>query len=383
MAEAAAQRIVIASDKFKGSLSSKEAGTAIAQGFGHVFPHASIEVVPIADGGEGTIEALLTAQGGTRMARTVSGPQGESVRSFFALLGGGDVAVVELAQASGLNLVSAGSNDPRTATTFGTGQLVAAAIDAGARRIVLAVGGSATNDAGAGALSALGARFCDAAGEELARGGGALGELTRIDLRALRARLRGVTIDVACDVTNVLCGPDGASAVYGPQKGATPRAVAALEGALDRFSRVAADTTGIDVRDLAGSGAAGGTAGGFVALAGANIVSGAALVLEAVRLPQRLRGANLVVTGEGVLDSQSLEGKAPFAVARAAMTAGVPAVALVGTIACDNSRLAAIGIRTAATIVPGPMSLKDALSDARLLLRDAAQRLASAIALDL
>ena len=242
-------RIVVAPDKFKGSLTAREAGEAIKRGLMRVWPRADIQVIPIADGGDGTAQALVDATGGRFVERDVTGPDGRKVRASFGLLGDGTTAVVELAKASGLALLAAGKNDPRTATTYGTGELIGAALDTGARRVVLAIGGSATNDAGAGALSALGARFLDSRGTELPPGGSALAKLDSIDVSGLQSRLRGASIEIASDVNNPLVGPNGASAVYGPQKGATPDAVRELDGALRRFADVAKKTTGADVRD--------------------------------------------------------------------------------------------------------------------------------------
>ncbi|MDQ2816669.1 MAG: glycerate kinase [Candidatus Eremiobacteraeota bacterium] len=373
-------RILIATDKFKGSLSAIHAACAMRDGFARAFPDAQIDLLPVADGGDGTMDALLSALGGKLEFRRVTGPAGTSVEASFGLLGAG-VAVVELAKGSGMALLGNRRNDPATATTFGTGELIAAAVDAGARRIILAVGGSATNDAGAGALSALGAQFLDPTGARLPHGGVALARLAHIDISGLRRRLEGVTLDVACDVDNPLCGPDGASAVYGPQKGAAPETVRELDAALERFALVAAQTTGVDVRSVPGAGAAGGTAGGFLALAGARLRAGAELVLEVLRFNERIGGVDLVVTGEGCLDAQSLRGKAPFGVTRAAAAAGIPAVAIAGSIPADNAQLSALGLATAATIATGPMSLEQSTAGAAVLLSGAAERLGRAIAL--
>src|SRR5690242_16535840 len=248
-------KILVAPDKFKGSMTAAQAGDAIRRGLARVWPDAEISVVPVADGGDGTADAILAAAGGTRVARDVLGPDGRAVHAWFGRLDHTATAVVELAVASGLSLLPAGTNDPLTATTFGTGQLIGAALDGGARRIVLAIGGSATNDGGAGALSALGARFLDDAGRELPFGGAALARLARIEDAGLRARLNGASIEIACDVDNPLVGSEGASSVYGPQKGASPDDVRALDAALARFADVIAVTTGADIRSVPGAGA--------------------------------------------------------------------------------------------------------------------------------
>ncbi|HYK54356.1 MAG TPA: glycerate kinase [Candidatus Eremiobacteraceae bacterium] len=369
-------RILVAPDKFKGSMTGREAGDAMRAGLLRVWPSAQIDVVPVADGGDGTATALLDAVGGRRVSRSVTCPDGRRVDASFGLLGDGQTAIVELAVASGLVLVPSGSNDPLTATTFGTGELVLGAIEAGARRIVLAIGGSATNDAGAGALSALGARFLDASGAELPRGGAALAKLVTIDDDALSARLRGVSIDIACDVDNPLVGPNGASAIYGPQKGASPDDVRVLDAALTHFADIVAKKTGVDVRNVPGAGAAGGIAGGFLALAGAKLDPGAALVFDLIGFDKRLKGVSLVVTGEGKLDRQTLAGKAPFAVATAAHERGIPVAAVAGTVDLRGDDLEKLHLLAAEPLVKGQPSEED-MHRACELTTDAAERLAN------
>lgn len=373
-------RILVAPDKFKGSMTGREAGDAMRAGLSRVWPSAQIDVVPVADGGDGTATAILDAVGGRRIPRTVEGPDGRPIEASFVLLRGGSTAVVELAAASGLALMISGSNDPLTATTFGTGELIGAAIDAGARRIILAIGGSATNDAGAGALSALGARFLDASGAQLPRGGAALARLVTIDDAALAARIRGVSIEIACDVDNSLVGPNGASAVYGPQKGASPDDVKALDAALTRFADVVERAKGIDVRDVPGAGAAGGIAGGFLALAGGRLVPGAELVFDVIGFERRLDGVSLVVTGEGKLDRQTLSGKAPFAVARAASARGIPAGAVAGAIDLRGDDLEKLHLVAAEALAPPGTPLDEMLRDARTLTEGAAERLGHRLA---
>ncbi|MBV8222108.1 MAG: glycerate kinase, partial [Candidatus Eremiobacteraeota bacterium] len=249
--------MVIAPDKFKGSLRGIEVARAIEAGFRRVFPDATYDLIPVADGGDGTLDALVTSLHGTEIEETVTGPDGKPVRAAYGLIDAHSLGVVEMARASGLALVAPGTNDAMTSTSRGTGELIAAALKAGARRVIVAIGGSATNDAGVGALRALGARFLDADAEELPPGGAALIRLRHIDTGDLEARLAGVTIEIACDVKNPLVGPNGASAIYGPQKGASPAEVAELDAALTQFAMVAAKTTGVDVRDVPGAGAAG------------------------------------------------------------------------------------------------------------------------------
>ncbi len=339
--------------------------------------------MPVADGGEGTAETLTSALDGRMMSKRVCGPDGVEVEANFGLSAQAGIAVVELAQASGLALLAAGRNDPMTATTFGTGQLIAEALDAGARRIIVAIGGSATTDAGTGALSALGARFLDDSGRPLPPGGGSLRALADIDVTRLEERLHGIAIEVASDVTNPLCGPRGAAAVYGPQKDASPHQVQLLDDALRRFADVAARKTGADVRDVPGAGAAGGMGAGFLSLAHATLRPGAQLVLEVLDFDRHLEGVTLVVTGEGRLDRQTFCGKAPHAVAQAASAAGIPVVALAGSVDCPPTELAQHGIGTAISLVPGPLSLEEATAQAGQLLSDAAERLARALAMRL
>jgi len=374
-------RIVVAPDKFKGSLSSRSAAEAIGRGLGRALPQAKLDLVPVADGGEGTAETIVHTLGGQMVVCDVQGPNGKPVQARYGLLGGAKVAVVELAQASGLELMPAGSNDPLTATTFGTGQLIGAAIDAGAVRIILAIGGSATNDAGAGALSALGAQFLDDQGNRLAPGGAALAKLARIDVTALDRRLSNVSIEIASDVRNPLCGPSGASAVYGPQKGASPHDVRSLDAALARFADVAKVHVGIDVRDVPGAGAAGGVGAGFLALARATLRPGAQLVLEVLDFDQRLAGASLVITGEGRLDKQTLAGKAPYAVAQAAAAHKIPVIALAGSVECSAADLEQASIALALPIVSGPITVEEAVRRGAELLASTAYTLGQAISL--
>lgn len=368
-------RILVAPDKFKGSMTGREAGDAMRAGLLRVWPSAQIDVVPVADGGDGTATALLDAVGGRRIERSVQRPDGKPVNASFVLLSDGETGVVELAAASGLALMPSGSNDPMTATTFGTGELIAAALDAGAHRVILAIGGSATNDAGAGALSALGVRFLDASGSELPRGGAALARLDSIDDSALPKRLYGASIEIACDVDNPLVGPNGASVIYGPQKGASPEDVRVLDAALTHFADIVAKKTGADVRNVPGAGAAGGIAGGFLALAGAKLDHGADLVFELVGFDNRLEGASLVVTGEGRLDRQTLAGKAPFAVAKAAHERRIPVAAVAGTVDLRGDDLEKLYLLAAEPLVTGKPS-EDDMRRARELTTDAAERLA-------
>jgi glycerate kinase len=323
-------RIVIAPDKFKGSLTATEAAHAMARGARSALPSVEIEVAPMADGGEGTVEALVTATGGTYHEVNATGPLGKPVRARFGMLGDDRTAVVEMATASGLVLIPADARDPLSATTRGTGELLLAAVAAGAHRLIVGIGGSATNDGGAGMAQALGFRLLDPEGVEIGPGGGPLGRLDRIERGDGPAGLADVGIAVACDVTNPLCGPDGASAVYGPQKGADPEMVAVLDRNLERLARIVERDLGASIATIPGSGAAGGLGGGLVAFAGGRLEPGVDLVIDAVGLKGRLRGADLCLTGEGSLDAQSAFGKTAVGVARLARSLGCPTLALVG-----------------------------------------------------
>jgi glycerate kinase len=367
-------KIVVAPDSYKGSLSAVAVADAIARGAAAVFPGAQIARVPVADGGEGTVEALVVATGGHVEERTVRGPLGEPVRARWGVLGGAGGAVVEMAAASGLPLVLPARRDPRVTSTYGTGELLRAALDAGVRRVVLGIGGSATNDGGAGLARALGVRFLDAAGAELPEGGAALARLDRIDLSGLDPRLSEVELEVACDVDNPLTGPRGASAIYGPQKGATPELVRVLDAALERYAAVARAATGRDVAGRPGAGAAGGLGAGLLFFTPARLRPGVEIVLEAAGFDALVRGADLVVTGEGRTDFQTAMGKAPAGVAAAAKRHGVPVVCLAGGLGDGADDVLARGVDALASTVPSPMTLEEAVLGGAALVEAAAVR---------
>ena len=368
-------RVVVAPDKFKGTLTAERAAAAIVTGLKRARPDAEVVTLPVADGGEGTVEAVLAA-GGTRVTARVLGPTGQPVDADLALIGG--TAVVEMAQASGLRRLPGGVPAPRTATTYGTGQLIRAALDHQPRRLVLGIGGSATTDGGAGMAEALGVRFLDAEGKELPWGGAALLRLARVDTAGLDPRLAGVEVVVACDVDNPLVGPEGAAAVYGPQKGATPEDVLLLDSALRRYARVLAEDLGIDVAGRPGAGAAGGLGAGAMAFLGATMRPGIDLVLELVGFDQAVQGADLVVTGEGALDAQSLRGKAPLGVARAAAEHGVPVVALAGTVAVAAHQARAAGFEEVHALTDLEPDVERCKADAAGLLERLAERVGRA-----
>ena len=335
-----AGHVVISPDKFKGTLAAAEAAERIASGVRRAAPGAVVRVLPVADGGEGTVLAALAA-GYRRVETAVSGPTGEPVRAALAVLDG--TAVVEAAQASGLTLLPGGVPDPLNASSYGTGQLLARALELGCTRIVLGLGGVACTDGGAGLAQALGVRLLDADGKELPPGGAALAGLHRIDPGPLADALSGVEVVVAGDVDNPLLGPRGAAAVYGPQKGADPAQVAQLDAALAHWADAVAEVAGADLRDAPGAGAAGGLGFGALALLGATMRPGIGLLLELLGFDRALRGACLVVTGEGCLDVQTLHGKAPAGVAAAATGTGVPVAAVAGLVELTEAEWRAAG----------------------------------------
>ena len=371
--------IVIAPDSFKGSLSALEAASAMKEGALRVFPDALVDEVPIADGGEGTVQALVAATGGTVRETRVRGPLGKPVDALWGILGDGTTAVIEMAAASGLPLLSRKERDPLTACTYGTGELVRAALDAGATTIILGIGGSATNDGGTGFARALGVRFLDASGTELPPGGAALAHLAAIDTSGMDLRLSRITLNVACDVDNPLCGPRGASAVFGPQKGAGEDDVQLLDAALSVFAAVAAQATGkTDVAAAPGAGAAGGLGAGLLFFTGATLMPGVTLVLDAVRFADRVREAGLVLTGEGRTDFQTAFGKAPVGVAQAAKRFGKPVLCISGGLGKGAEDVYAHGIDALSSIAPGPISLEQCFEQGKALLADATERLCRA-----
>ncbi len=356
-------KLVIAPDSFKESLSASAVAEAIATGWARVYPDAELLLCPMADGGEGTVDAVLAVTAGERRECQVQGPLGAPVTAHWGWLPG-QQAMVEMASASGLHLVAPQQRDVLRASSHGTGELIRAALDAGARRLVLGLGGSATNDGGAGLLQALGVRFLGADGNELPSGGAALQQLQHIDLTGLDTRLARLEVMVAADVDNPLCGPQGASAIFGPQKGASEQQVAQLDQALAHFADVMSATLGEDVRHCPGVGAAGGLGFAAKAVLKAQFRPGVELVAELCGLADMLQGADLVITGEGRLDGQSLHGKTPVGVARLARSAGVPVIALAGSLGEGYQRLYAEGIAAAFSLAPGPLTLEQAMTEA-------------------
>ncbi|MGY2291007.1 glycerate kinase [Pseudomonas sp. SDO528_S397] len=369
-------KIIIAPDSFKDSLSAEDVAQAIAEGLATVWPEAELVKCPMADGGEGTVESVLAACNGELRSHVVQGPLGGTVEAHWGWLAHSHTAIIEMAEASGLQLVPTGQRDACTSTTFGTGELIRAALDAGAQRIILAIGGSATNDAGAGAMQALGAQLFDAAGAHLPPGGLALANLARISLEQLDPRLAHVRFDIAADVNNPLCGPHGASAIFGPQKGATPAQVEQLDAALSHFADHCTKVLPLDVRDEPGSGAAGGLGFAAKAFLGAQFRAGVEVVAELVGLEHAVRSADLVITGEGRFDAQTLRGKTPFGVARIASRQGVPVIVIAGTLGDGYEQMYAHGVDAAFALTSGPMTLEQACQDAPRLLRERARDIA-------
>jgi glycerate kinase len=368
-------RIVVAPDSYKGSVSALGVAQAMERGIRRVFPDADVRKIPIADGGEGTVEALVAATNGSLRRMDATGPLGERVAAHWGILGDGRTAVVEMAAASGLPLVPEERRDPRIATTRGTGELLRAALDAGLRQIIIGIGGSATNDGGAGMAQALGARFLDANGQELPDGGAALARLQHIDLAGLDPRLKDCRITVACDVDNPLCGPRGASAVFGPQKGANPEMVAELDAALAHFSRVAREATGKAVAELPGAGAAGGLGAGLMFFSPAKLRPGVEIVLDAVNFAGLVEGAAFVLTGEGCTDFQTAFGKAPVGVAKLAGQFGVPVFCLSGGLGDGADDVLVHGIDAVMSICDRPLTLDVCMKTGGALIESAAERL--------
>ncbi|ELQ6053235.1 glycerate kinase [Cronobacter sakazakii] len=371
------KKIVIAPDSFKESLSAMDVAKAIEAGFREIYPQAHYVCVPMADGGEGTVEAMVAATGGQIITTPVTAPLGNKVDSFFGLLGNGETAVVEMAAASGLHLVPTAQRDPRITTSYGTGELILAALERGVKAIIIGIGGSATNDGGAGMMQALGARFLDGEGRELAPGGAALARLERLDLSALDPRLAQVSVTAACDVDNPLCGEKGASAVFGPQKGATPEMVSELDTALRRFGEQLEAATGKAIISAPGAGAAGGMGAALLGMLNAELRPGIEIVIESLGLAQAVRDADLVITGEGRLDSQSIHGKTPVGVARVAKQFQRPVVAIAGSLTPDYQIVHEHGIDAAFSVIDRIVTLQEALDDAERNLRVIARNVAA------
>lgn len=378
-------KIVIAPQGFKAGISGLEAAEAIARGVAAAWPDAETLLAPVADGGDGTLNALVEGTGGQVFASQVTGPLGQPLEARWGVMGDGATAVIEMARASGLALISQRRRDPLSATTYGTGELLREALERGFARIIVGLGGSATNDGGAGMAAALGAQFLDADGAELPPGGAALARLERIDIAALHPRLAQVEITAATDVTNPLCGPNGASAIFGPQKGATEEMIQELDAALAHYAAVLRRDLGratglsVDIAGQPGAGAAGGLGAGLLAFAGATLRSGIDMVCEVLNFDALLQDADLVITGEGRADRSTIFNKAPVGVARHAQKYGVPTALLAGSLGPGYEELYQYGIAAVVCIADRPMTFEQSISRTAELLEGAAERTVRAI----
>lgn len=387
-------KIVIAPDSFKGSISSEKAAEAIERGIKRCLPAAETVKIPIADGGEGTVDSLVAATGGRKVPVRVTGPLGEPVDAEYGILheqngegigaeDGGPIAVIEMAKASGLDLVPGERRNPLAATTYGTGELIRHALDAGFRRFILALGGSATNDGGIGMLQALGMRLIGRDGRNVGFGGGALAEITAIDDSAFDPRIAESRFIIASDVQNPLLGRNGATHVFGPQKGATPEMIETLERGMTHWADLIERKTGVRLHDRPGAGAAGGIGGAFLAFFPTEIRRGIDVVIAYTNLQRHLNGADLVITGEGRIDHQTASGKTPMGIAQEARKFGVPTIALAGSVGEGIEPLYAEGIRAVFSIVRGPMTLQAAMDNSAQLLEQTAEQIMRALTIPL
>ena len=369
-------KIVIAPDSFKGSLTALQVSDAVEQGVKRIFPNVQIEKVPMADGGEGTVQSLVDATGGQLLAESVTDPLGGKVEANYGILGDGVTAVIEMAAASGLPLVPLDKRNPMLTTTYGTGELIKAALERGCRKFIIGIGGSATTDGGGGVAQALGVRLLDSNGKDIEFGGIGLSKLAKIDMSTIDERIAETETVVACDVDNPLTGQRGAARVYGPQKGATPEQVELLDQYLEHFAEIVKRDLGKDVKETPGSGAAGGLGAGLMAFLNAELKSGIDIVIEASDLRKRMAGADLVITGEGQLDEQTAYGKTPTGVSRVAEEMGIPVLAIAGGIKSGAETSYEEGIDAMMSIVPGPISLEEAIERSSELVAETAERAA-------
>lgn len=374
-------KIVIAPDSYKESLSALDVACAIEAGFREIYPDADYVKIPVADGGEGTVEAMVAATEGRVIPVKVTGPLGEPVAGFYGVSGDEQCAFIEMAAASGLELLSPAQRNPLKTTSWGTGELIRHALDLGVKRIIIGLGGSATNDGGAGMVQALGAKLLTKDHQQIGQGGAELAVLMRIDISELDSRLANCQIDVACDVTNPLTGEEGASAVFGPQKGATPEMVANLDHALAHYAACIKQDLGIDVLSLEGGGAAGGMGAALFAFCGAKLRPGIDIVTEALHLDALVADANLVITGEGRMDSQTIHGKVPVGVARVAKRYHIPVIGIAGSLTADVGVVHQHGIDAVFSVLYRICSLDDALTHAGENVRMAARNIAAVMRL--
>jgi len=376
-----AMKIAVAPNAFKGTLTAAEAASCIERGLKAAMRGVRVVKVPMADGGDGTVRAVVGATGGRLVTSRVCDPLGRKVAATWGLAGDGRTAVIEMAAASGLALLEPGERNPLVTSTFGTGELILQALGRKVRKVLIGIGGSATNDGGTGMARALGVKFLDRRGRQLPSGGGALRQLAHIDAGGIDLRLRGVEVEVACDVDNPLTGPRGAARVYGPQKGATPAMVRQLDAGLRRLAEVLRRDLGVDVEAAPGAGAAGGLGAGLMAFAGGRLRPGVDIVIDAVILADRLKGCDLVVTGEGRMDGQTVFGKAPAGVARAARSLGIPVIAICGSLGEDAGKVAGVGISACFSALEEPVGEADLGRRAAGMLERCAQQVGALIAL--
>lgn len=358
-------KFVCAIDSYKGSLTSMQAGNAAKRGILRAFPDAEVTVMPIADGGEGTVETLAEGMDGEICTTSVTGPLGGAVESRFLVVDGGATCVMEMASAAGITLVKEGELDPLRATSYGVGETILAAAEKGCRSFIIGIGGSATNDGGCGMLQALGARFADKNGKEIPFGGGALGDIESIDVSGINPVVKECTFNIACDVTNPLCGPEGASAVYGPQKGADSRTVELLDSNLAHFADLTKKALGKDFSYLPGSGAAGGLGFAFASYLNGRLSKGIELILDLINIDRELDGADCLITGEGRIDFQTAMGKAPIGAAKRAKKYGLKTIAVAGSASIDSAECNGFGIDAVFSISNGPMTLEEAMEKER------------------
>jgi glycerate kinase len=358
-------KVVVAIDSFKGSLSSLELGNFIEKGVKNVYPEAEVKKIPIADGGEGTVEALVEGTGGEFINLIVNGPLMNPVTARYGIMGDNKTAVIEMASASGLPLIPKESRDPRKTTTYGTGELIKDAVKRGCREFLVGIGGSATNDAGVGMLQALGYKFLDKDGKILGSGGKILEKIIDVETSEVMEELKECRFLIACDVDNPLYGPNGASYIYGRQKGADEETISFLDSCLEKFATFTKDKLGKDIGHLPGAGAAGGLGGGFVAFLDGELKPGIEIILEKVKFKEEVDGADFVITGEGKIDCQSIMGKAPVGVSELCKKMGIPVIALAGGISDDAEVTHNHGIEALFSIINYPISLKDAMAPER------------------
>ncbi|MBU8906856.1 glycerate kinase [Desertibacillus haloalkaliphilus] len=370
-------KVVVAPDSFKGSLTALEVAEQMKLGVKRAIPEAEVEMVPVADGGEGTMDTLVHHTYGEQKRESVEGPLGDPVEAKWGILGDKETAVIEMAEASGFNLVSSDRLNPLQASTYGTGQLIKCALDYGCKRLLLAIGGSATNDGGAGMATALGVKLFDEAGVELKRGGAQLKRLHSISIEDLDPRLRDVEVVVASDVTNPLCGPNGASFIFGPQKGATDLMVEQLDQALSHYAAVVKETVGKDVKDLPGAGAAGGLGAGLIAFLDAGLQPGVDLVLDVLGFDEKVNGASLVLTGEGKTDEQTSFGKVPMGVGLRAKQKQVPVICISGSLDDGYKKVAKYGVDAFFSITDRPQTLDCAMERADQLVAETVEQVIS------